>query len=319
VENKIQNLEDELKVIKNEVQAVLLDIKDQLITGTGMGSGGLSLGGIGATGPVGPLGASSGGDDLGGNYNLSSGGLPPAPPQQVIITHTPEAHADPGAAPGSIPPPEPAASADSSDLVTDTESPTESDVPNFGDMGDSLEDPDLGFGIGRWSDSADGITPGFCEGPGEFEQESWDGPSAISEDPFEERASGQHTDGPETLDDEDVDLPTLAILTPWLSRAITTVGRDNLEKLVEIYDVARNMPPRLKQAIILLIELYGDCTSTCTESGEQLLRDSISLLIDLDSLLLRHRTGTLESAVLSLLQERTVATKKSRSRKAGNG
>ncbi len=322
MENKIQNLEDELKVIKNEVQAVLLDIKDQLITGAGMGGGGLGLGAAGAIGPIGSLGTTSGGDDLGGNFNLSAGGLPPAPPQQVIITHTPEAHADPGPTPSSTPvppPPELAASADPSDIVTATEPSTESDVLSFGEMGDSPGDPDLGFGPDSWGDGADDITPGFCEGPGGLEQESWDSPRAISEEPFEERESSQHIDGPETTDDEDIDLPTLAILTPWLSTAITTVGRENLEKLVEIYDVARNMPPRLKQAVLLLIELHGDCTPDCTESGEQLLRDSISLLIELDSLLLRHRTGTLESAILSLLHERTAATKKSRSRKARNG
>ena len=42
MENKIQNLEDELKVLKNEVQAVLLDIKDTLISGGGLISAGKS-------------------------------------------------------------------------------------------------------------------------------------------------------------------------------------------------------------------------------------------------------------------------------------
>jgi hypothetical protein len=118
--------------------------------------------------------------------------------------------------------------------------------------------------------------------------------------------------------EDEVDLTTLAILMPWISRAVNTAGKEHIIKLIELYDVSRDLPSRLKQAILMMLELHGDCSSPKL-SGDSLIGETIPLLIELDSLLLRHRTGTLESAILSLLQDRTIKQKKARSRKVHNG
>jgi hypothetical protein len=72
-------------------------------------------------------------------------------------------------------------------------------------------------------------------------------------------------------------------------------------KLVEIYDITGNLPPRLKQAILLLADLYAN--SDRDDSEDVPASVSMQLLIELDSLL-RYRTGALESVVLSMLLEK---------------
>lgn len=98
-----------------------------------------------------------------------------------------------------------------------------------------------------------------------------------------------------------VDLPTVAIIEQWLARAIAAVGREQVKKLVETYDIGANLPPRLKQTMLRLAEFCND------DGGDENspVRASIPLLIELDSLLLRLRTGAVETvAVLSLLRDR---------------
>lgn len=116
-----------------------------------------------------------------------------------------------------------------------------------------------------------------------------------------------------------VDLPLLAILAPWLSRAVASMGKEQMEKLVELYDVARELPPRLKEALLALLGFYDDEPSTSKLPGDVIVMQGIPLLVELDSLLLRHRSGPLESAVLALLQEKMAPQKKTRARKAGHG
>jgi hypothetical protein len=98
-----------------------------------------------------------------------------------------------------------------------------------------------------------------------------------------------------------VDLLTVSVLSQWLSRAAATVSKEQITKLVEIYDITGNLPPRLKQAILLLADLYAD--NDRDESEDVPASVSMQLLIELDSLL-RYRTGALESVVLSMLLEK---------------
>ncbi len=313
MENKIQNLEDELKVLKNEVQAVLLDIKDSLITGTGMG-GGLGGGLASAYGSSSPAG-----DDLDSSFNLSSGGAYTPPAQQVIITHsepTPEPAPEPPAA-EEPPAPEVSASNEQPTVVAGPGSEASDAASSHAGDSDTTFGDGLGgagFSFGQEGNLFGGADAHFAsQGWGPMSEGGAGGQAAFDSD----SQFGEEDDTDDT--DDEVDLPTLAVLTPWLSSAINSVGKQNLETLVEVYDVARTMPPRLKQAVMMLIDLHGEGASGSSESGESLLRDGLSLLIELDSLLLRHRTGSLESAVLSLLQEKKSAARKNRSRKAGDG
>ena len=92
------------------------------------------------------------------------------------------------------------------------------------------------------------------------------------------------------------------MLSQWLSRAAASVSKAQVCKLVEIYDITGNLPPRLKQVILLLADLYGN--GSHTEEDENLpATASMQLLIELDSLL-RYRTGALESVVLSMLLDK---------------
>jgi hypothetical protein len=281
VENKIQNLEDELKVLKNEVQAVLLDIKDFLIVGGGMNMG------------------MSGGSNAGyttepssNPFNLSDGGNPA--PQQIIITQSP-----PVPEPPSQEPPEEEFE-DSSE--TEFGATSEGDAFSFSSDAEASE-PDWG----NSSFESEARDQGWSERSISAEENQWDDEESIT--------LASKTSKPQTDAECEVDLPLLAIVGPWLSRAVSAVGKEQMSKLIELYDIARSLPPKLKQALLMLLDLHTEDNCTSEVSGEALVREGIPLLIELDSLLLRHRTGTLESAILSLLSERAPSKKKTRSRK----
>ena len=221
-EQRIKNLEEELKVLKNQIRAVLLDIKEQLATG--------------------------------GNGHSSQQSVPP------WESGTPAA-----AAPH-----------------------TESDA-------------------GVASKIAGGAEKGFAEpGPGSGIAEDIR-PSLKSFLGLNEKASPATTEkaspaSGETNGEGRVDLLTISVLAQWLSRAAATVSKEQLGKLVEIYDITGNLPPRLKQAILLLADLDGD--GNRAEDAEDVpAAGSLQLLIELDSLL-HYRTGALESVVLSMILDK---------------
>jgi hypothetical protein len=99
-----------------------------------------------------------------------------------------------------------------------------------------------------------------------------------------------------------VDLLTVSVLSQWLSRAAASVSKAQICKLVEIYDITGNLPPRLKQVILLLADLYSN-GNLAGDDETVPAAESVQLLIELDSLL-RYRTGALESVVLSMLLDK---------------
>ncbi len=106
-----------------------------------------------------------------------------------------------------------------------------------------------------------------------------------------------------------VDLLTISALAQWLSRAAETVSKEQLGKLVEIYDITGNLPPRLKQAILLLADLYGSGSKAVEHDEDIPASVSLQLLIELDSLL-RYRTVALESVVLSMLLDKSQSNRR---------
>jgi hypothetical protein len=207
-EQKIKNLEEEFKVLKNQIRAVLLDIKEQLATG--------------------------------------GTGQPCAPPWGSISAAMPQAE---------------------NDIKVVPEPP--SGGPGSADNGSSAgiaekAEPDFDSLVNR------------SEVPG----------VAVRNADREGR----------------VDLLTVSVLSQWLSRAAASVSKAQICKLVEIYDITGNLPPRLKQVILLLADLYSN--GSHTEDDENVPATvSVQLLIELDSLL-RYRTGALESVVLSMLLDK---------------
>jgi hypothetical protein len=98
-----------------------------------------------------------------------------------------------------------------------------------------------------------------------------------------------------------VDLLTVSVLSQWLSRAAASVSKEQICKLVEIYDITGNLTPRMKQVILLLADLYSN--GNYAEDDETVPATvSVQLLIELDGLL-RYRTGALESVVMSMLMD----------------
>ncbi len=206
-EQRIKTLEEEFKVLKNQIKAVLLDIKEQLATGGGNGqSGAPQWGGVSAA-------------------------IPQAENDVKVVPEPP------------------------------------SGEPGFAEKGSS---------------------PGIAE------------KAEPDFDPVMNRSgvpgvAGRNTEGR-------VDLLTVSVLSQWLARAAASVSKAQICKLVEIYDITGNLPPRLKQVILLLADLYGN--GSHTEEDENLpATASMQLLIELDSLL-RYRTGALESVVLSMLLDK---------------
>ena len=99
-----------------------------------------------------------------------------------------------------------------------------------------------------------------------------------------------------------VDLLTVSVLSQWLSRAAASVNKGQICKLVEIYDITGNLPPRMKQVILLLADLYSNGNHPGDDETVP-AAESVQMLIELDSLL-RYRTGALESVVLSMLLDK---------------
>ncbi len=109
----------------------------------------------------------------------------------------------------------------------------------------------------------------------------------------------------ETNESQVLDLLTVSVLAQWLARAIPAVGREQIGKLVEIYDITGGLPPRLKDTMLLLADLCaGDDPEGEAAKAESVpAAVSVQLLIELDSLL-RYRNGAFESVVLSMLLDR---------------
>jgi len=208
-EQRIKSLEDELKVLKNQIRAVLLDIKEQLATG-----------GNGQSGAAPWVGT-----------------IPAVNHQEGEIKVVPEHAAGP----------KPAAEGKASDRV-------DTDKDEF----------DIGSMMNRRGVAGVATMTADTEGR--------------------------------------VDLLTVSVLAQWLSRAAAIVSKEQISKLVEIYDITGNLPPRLKQTILLLADLYSNGNGK-EDAQEAPATVSIQLLIELDSLL-RYRTGALESVVLSMLLDK---------------
>jgi len=201
-EQRIKALEEEFKVLKNQIKAVLLDIKEQLATG----------------GVVGPSGA---------------------PPWGGISAAAPQVE---------------------SDVKVVAEHPSVK-----GSSAEAAEESlDLEHMVSR-----SGVTG----------------------------LTGRNPDS-----EGRVDLLTVSVLSQWLSRAAASVSKAQICKLVEIYDITGNLPPRMKQVILLLADLYSNGNHAGDDETVP-ATESVQLLIELDSLL-RYRTGALESVVLSMLMDK---------------
>ena len=263
MEQRIDALEEELKVLKNQVKAVLLDIKEYLATGNGQTfapaaeiSSPVPQGS--PVGPQQPMGS-------GGNQtviDLRQGARPEAM-QGPPISEGQHQYAGPAQEPNSRP----------------HECAFEVHLGHGGPDRVSDQQPK--------SQERDARYDG-----GDSEAARTAGTSALA-------IAGQ---GGAPI----VDLLTVSVVAQWMSRAIEAVGKDQIDKLVEIYDITSSLPPGLKETMLLLSELYGgdgDSDISSDERRQVPATVSVQLLIELDSLL-RYRQGALESVVFSMLVDK---------------
>lgn len=89
-----------------------------------------------------------------------------------------------------------------------------------------------------------------------------------------------------------VDLMTVAMLSRWLANGVKKVGRQRMEVLVDIYSQLGGFPAPLRDTMMKLLN---------TDEGDgQSMHEGVSLLIELDNLVQRSLTDKNEAAVLSL-------------------
>jgi len=280
MEQRINSLEEELKVLKSQIKAVLLDIKDYMSTGNGQPYAPLPSGGYAGAAPAeghvgpGPITVSSYGGPgpaAGGGYG---GGEAPvggyygheAPAvayhgREAPATETPESvhvvarRAETGAAEHAL----------------------------SGGNGDRA---------GSVSRAAEKQSAGDLLGESRSEQ-----------------SDGIAQNG--SRDDQVLDLLTVSVLAQWMARVMPVVGREQLGKLVEIYDITGNLPSRLKDTMLLLADLCAGENQEAESSTAEAVPAAVSvqLLIELDGLL-RYRNGAVESVVMSMLLDRAEGTRK---------
>jgi hypothetical protein len=94
-----------------------------------------------------------------------------------------------------------------------------------------------------------------------------------------------------------MDLLGVVMLGQWLEQSVAAVGREQTERMIEMYDMTGNLSARLKQTMLLLVDSYGDDDKRIPNRPNV---TDLSLLMELDGLL-RYRNRALETAVLSLL------------------
>lgn len=234
MEERIQELEEELKLLKNQIQAVLLDIKENLANGEWQEL------------------SSRWGNEAAGQTQEPSG------QQSVELHSTPE--------------------------VTQESSPA------------STVTVDTGEPVRQQTEPA----PPFSR------SEPVSLPQAA---PATGNVNGR---GSDYLNNQP-DLLTIVMLGQWLDRAVATVGKNETEKIVEMYDITGNLPVQMKQTLLLLIDSYEKNEGSTRRSNKHSIGlTSYSLLMEMDSLL-RYRNRALEAAVLSLLAERQFQRKKEQS------
>ena len=304
MEERIEALEEEMKVLKNQIQSVLLDIKDTLATGGGYPYiPPLDSSGTIVSSAPGPLSGATGAADALGQRQPAvvldtslGGGIAPPP-----VVQTPAMNLG-----GGVPPQ--VAQMPAMDFPGEIAIPPQAaqmpsvipvmpgfvggiDEPSAQSPGDVSPPTDLGVTAKKGS-----------RGPGSNFLELGLVDSLNEQGEPDSGCSCGNGVPSENGNDQVIDLLTVSVLAQWLSRAVNQVGKSRVTKVVEIYDITGNVPSRLKQTMLLLADLYSDSNrgEDSPENEDMSASASIQLLIELDSLL-RYRSGALESVVVTQL------------------
>ncbi|MFN3973710.1 MAG: hypothetical protein ACK4K2_00290 [Dehalococcoidia bacterium] len=276
----LEDLENEMRVLKNEVQQALLDIREFLLTYV-----------ENPFGPGVPRGQSPAAGTLSSLSQGANGFAAGEQPEVKPATEAPRADAQPskaaaGSGAGGSPP------------------PVEVGAPAPGASG--------GQSISLNVQSTSG-------GPGVFPGHRDDGPEGTSEERPRSARPGQggregqaprrqerathgeekwEAPGQECVEPPEraPDLATLALLAPWVEDGLRRVGRPALERVVSLYDDLGGVAPVVKKAVAHLLALSGDGADT--SHAKPSLRQCLRLLADLDALLHRASRDMAGAALL---------------------
>jgi len=257
MEQRIDALEQDMKLIKNQIKAVLLDIKESLATGVGT-----------------PVYITQGESAESGESRKSNGGNE-QPSYSGPATNQ------------SQPVQPPVGDGGYSGAVNQSSVPFNSynaPAAPVNQMGQGAE-----FNTGMIGHDA--------PGPHISQHEL--------KNILNNAAEGSNGDG------QAIDMLTLSVMAQWITRAVSSVGRERVVKLVGIYDMTGNLPERLKETMLMLADFHGNGHSgnghepddSDEEAGNDSTEGIMQLLIELDSLI-HCRKSAFESVMLSLLSEK---------------
>ncbi|MCS7206866.1 MAG: hypothetical protein NZ951_02890 [Dehalococcoidia bacterium] len=297
----LEDLENEMRILKSEVQQALLDIREFLLTyvenpfpaGGGrersasggvlssltQGANGFSAEGKHAETPSSVSGPGGGGSGpvSGGTASVSGSTGIQAPPAGSV-------------APGEVGNSSPKAGTVSVPVSSETQRPsgatTEQDWRPTG--------PSAPRGGSHGSNDHDQEPPNTAARPrGASHQASSAAryqhpPHPEVEPDAEEKGSIQPHAAP--------DLATIALLAPWVEKGQRQVGRQALHKVVNLYADLGGLSPRVQKAMDHLLALSDGAEDG---SGKPSLRQCLRLLADLDALLQRARRDATGAALLA--------------------
>lgn len=101
-----------------------------------------------------------------------------------------------------------------------------------------------------------------------------------------------HGAGKEDNAGERPDLLTVATLSRWLTSGMKQVGRERMEAVIDIYAAMGGLSPELKEILLRLLRIHDGEGAPLTKT--------MSVLMELDNLQTRGRIDKTEAAVLSL-------------------
>ena len=98
------------------------------------------------------------------------------------------------------------------------------------------------------------------------------------------------------------ELLTMFTLAPWLDEGISRIGRKRLKAIVEVYATTGGVSQQLKEGLLQMISLDN---SVDGGRGKVSIRECLRQLGELDNLLWRHRVDPQGAALLALVRSDT--------------
>ena len=282
VTQKIQHLEDELKVLKNEVHQTLLDIKDSLSNGVQVVAPSAQVNP--ARPAESPQSAFKVAVDEPGMRVQQQGQATTGTPQAASASGTPGGVVG-GGAPGA---------AGSQQWMGQT--------PVAGQQ----QQPDQPWARQRQQEPNEMEEESDMQQPEMMPDEQEVGPSFVEyrfgtpeQPPKKGNGHGDKVNsarvGVRARADGRIDLATLATLGNWADRSARKVGRERVEAILDVYQLTGYLPKDMKDVLLRLISL----DNAPVDKEQVSLRDCITVLLELNGIVIGH--SKTEAAMLSLL------------------